>query len=440
MRSAHAHGSHGVPGARRRCRAPCTCTTSPSRPSASASTSCSTASTWSTTATGSPTSTRSATSGGTASCTTAGRSPRACPSRARAGARSIPIAAEGITTRGVLLDVAAGRTEGFVTVGHPVTPQELDETAARAGVRIQPGDAVVIRSGDEAFRQAHPDWVPRVSPHPGLHISCLEWFRQNDVAAVAWDMMDERPERLPGIRHGHPPGHPVPEVSSSSTTSARKRWRRRAARRAATSSSSRRRPLRLRGATGAPARTRSRSSEPPPVPADHASLPTIRRSRSGEPAADRRQRRLDGGPARVPARRGPISFGPSSTSAWRTAVVTTSATWSTSDSEITRGGAHRDRVADGTGRSGRRSRQCRRTIALPRPSGTAREFRGRRRSRRPVRRPSPGPRRRSASSRAGGAGPAGAVPSAGRARRGSPCRGSRSSGGPPRSSRDARCR
>ena len=113
-----------------------------------------------------------------------------------------PIAADGITTRGVLLDVAAGRAEGFVTVGRPVTPQELDETAARAGVRIQPGDAVVIRSGDEAFRQAHPDWVARVSPHPGLHVSCLEWLRQKDVAAVAWDMMDERPSGYPGFAMG----------------------------------------------------------------------------------------------------------------------------------------------------------------------------------------------------------------------------------------------
>jgi hypothetical protein len=39
----------------------------------------------------------------------------------------------GITTRGVLLDVASGRPDGYVTVGKPVTPRELDEAAARAG-------------------------------------------------------------------------------------------------------------------------------------------------------------------------------------------------------------------------------------------------------------------------------------------------------------------
>jgi kynurenine formamidase len=106
---------------------------------------------------------------------------------------------EGITSRGVLLDVAAGRPEGHVTVGRPVTPRELDAAVVRTGVRLEPGDVVVVRSGQEAFERAHPDWVPRVSPHPGLHISCIEWFRERDIAAIAWDMMDERPSGYPGF-------------------------------------------------------------------------------------------------------------------------------------------------------------------------------------------------------------------------------------------------
>jgi kynurenine formamidase len=109
---------------------------------------------------------------------------------------------DGITSRGVLLDVAAGRKEGFVTVGNPVTPRELDEVARRAGVRIEPGDVVVVRGGQEPFQQAHPEWVPRVSPHPGLHLSCLEWFREKDIAAISWDMMDERPIGYAGFGMG----------------------------------------------------------------------------------------------------------------------------------------------------------------------------------------------------------------------------------------------
>jgi kynurenine formamidase len=108
----------------------------------------------------------------------------------------------GIVSRGVLLDVADGRTDGYVSVGSPVTPRELDAAAARAGVRVEPGDVVVVRSGDAAFRRAHPEWVPRVSPHPGLHLSCLEWFREKDIAAISWDMMDERPIGYAGFGMG----------------------------------------------------------------------------------------------------------------------------------------------------------------------------------------------------------------------------------------------
>jgi len=98
---------------------------------------------------------------------------------------------EGIATRGVLLDVAAGRPEGYVTTGKPVTPADLDEAAQRANLQLEPGDVVVLRSG-RALYEAHIG--PYTSgPRPGLHIACLEWLRSRDVAALSWDMHDEQP-------------------------------------------------------------------------------------------------------------------------------------------------------------------------------------------------------------------------------------------------------
>lgn len=108
----------------------------------------------------------------------------------------------GITSRGILLDVASARPEGYVKIGQPITPKELDDVAARAGLTIEPGDVAVVRGGQEPFEKANPAWVPRVSPHPGLHISCIEWFRQHDIAAIAWDMMDERPIGYDGFGMG----------------------------------------------------------------------------------------------------------------------------------------------------------------------------------------------------------------------------------------------
>lgn len=106
---------------------------------------------------------------------------------------------EGVTTRGVLLDVAAGRPEGYVTTGHPVTPLDLDAAAARAGLTVEPGDVVVIRSGRALYEATQPY---SSGPRPGLHIACITWLRQHDIAAIAWDMHDERPTGYAGFQFG----------------------------------------------------------------------------------------------------------------------------------------------------------------------------------------------------------------------------------------------
>jgi kynurenine formamidase len=97
----------------------------------------------------------------------------------------------GITTRGVLLDVGAGRPEGYVTVGQPVTPDDLDAAAERGRVRMEPGDALVLRSGRAVYESQVGPYTS--GPRPGLHIGCLEWLRKHDIAVLSWDMHDEQP-------------------------------------------------------------------------------------------------------------------------------------------------------------------------------------------------------------------------------------------------------
>ena len=178
---------------------------------------------------------------GTASCSTGGRSRTASPRPARRGARSTRYF-DGITTRGVLLDVAAGRKEGYVTVGQPGDAARSSTRSPRAPAsRSSRATCVVVRNGDEAFRKAHPDWVPRVSPHPGLHLSCLEWFREKDIAAISWDMMDERPIAYPGFAMSTHLAIPFLGLVLVDNTVPRAAGQRPAPRRAATSSSSRRR-------------------------------------------------------------------------------------------------------------------------------------------------------------------------------------------------------
>jgi kynurenine formamidase len=111
---------------------------------------------------------------------------------------------DGVTTRGVLLDVPKFRGEPFVTVEKPVHGDELTAIAKAQGVAIEPGDALCVYSGREAYQAAHRDWSGYVPPSPGLHASCLPFLRDNDVAVLVWDLMDAAPNEygLPWTVHG----------------------------------------------------------------------------------------------------------------------------------------------------------------------------------------------------------------------------------------------
>jgi kynurenine formamidase len=116
----------------------------------------------------------------------------------------------GLITRGVLLDVPKHRGEPYVTLDKPVHGWELEDIASAEGIRLEPGDAVVVYSGREALQAAHPGQyyeVPFGTPNPvrpGLHASCLPFLRDNDIAVLVWDMMDASPNGydLPWSVHG----------------------------------------------------------------------------------------------------------------------------------------------------------------------------------------------------------------------------------------------
>jgi kynurenine formamidase len=111
---------------------------------------------------------------------------------------------EGLTTRGVLLDVPRYRGEPFVTLEQPVHGWELEEVAAAQGVALEPGDAVAVYSGRETWQSANATEGGYDSPNPGLHASCLPFLRDNDIAVLLWDLMDANPNEydIPWTVHG----------------------------------------------------------------------------------------------------------------------------------------------------------------------------------------------------------------------------------------------
>lgn len=110
-----------------------------------------------------------------------------------------------LVTRGILLDVARARGLERLPGGTGVTPDDLDAACRMAGTTPEPGDAVLVRTGQMAeLAVSGPEQLPRpdrqrmayAMPSPGLTMACAAWFHDAGVAAVASDTLAL--EVLPG--------------------------------------------------------------------------------------------------------------------------------------------------------------------------------------------------------------------------------------------------
>ena len=100
---------------------------------------------------------------------------------------------DGILTRGVLLDVPRHRGAPYVNLDEPVHGWELADIAESQGVAIEPGDAVMVYSGREAYARDNGGTWGGGATRPGLHASCLKFIRDTDMSILGWDMMDASP-------------------------------------------------------------------------------------------------------------------------------------------------------------------------------------------------------------------------------------------------------
>src|SRR4051812_40019861 len=103
-----------------------------------------------------------------------------------ARANSIDAAENGIIGRGVLLDLARLRGVDFLEFGDGITPEELDAAEQAAGLRVGPGDILLVRTG-RGVRRAQQGPLDPLKGLAGLHASCARWIRERDVAVVGCD-------------------------------------------------------------------------------------------------------------------------------------------------------------------------------------------------------------------------------------------------------------
>ena len=75
-------------------------------------------------------------------------------------------AERGFVTRGVLLNIAALHGVRWLDRGHGVRPEELEAAEAAQGVRVRPGDALMIHTGNVEATGVDVTMLERVDEFP----------------------------------------------------------------------------------------------------------------------------------------------------------------------------------------------------------------------------------------------------------------------------------
>jgi kynurenine formamidase len=104
--------------------------------------------------------------------------------------------ADGIVGRGVLLDLAATREVESLSAGTPITPEELDATEERQGVRVGTGDILLVNAGRCALRARNGGPLNPADGMAGLHADCLPWLKEREISLLGSDGISDP---MPGL-------------------------------------------------------------------------------------------------------------------------------------------------------------------------------------------------------------------------------------------------
>ena len=141
---------------------------------------------------------------------------------------------EGIFTRGVLMDIPRLIGERWLEPGRAIYPADLEAWEKKAGLKVGPGDVVLIRTGRWSRWDAKGPWALE-QKSAGLHASSVAWLKQRDVAVLGSDVAsDVFPSGVEGETHPvhllvlYALGMPILDnldlEAVSEATAARNRW------------------------------------------------------------------------------------------------------------------------------------------------------------------------------------------------------------------------
>jgi kynurenine formamidase len=99
----------------------------------------------------------------------------------------------GVVTRAVLYDIARLKGVPYLEPGTRIFPDDLEAWEKRTGVRVGPGDALLLRWGRWARGAKLGPWNTDEAA-AGLDNSVIPWIKKRDVALIAWETPGYMPQ------------------------------------------------------------------------------------------------------------------------------------------------------------------------------------------------------------------------------------------------------
>ncbi|MPY91553.1 MAG: cyclase family protein [Acidimicrobiia bacterium] len=97
----------------------------------------------------------------------------------------------GVTARGVLLDVPRLRGVDVLAADDQVFPEDLEAAEAAADVRVEPGDVLLLRTGEAGARIAEGRNYNANKPRSGYQAACLPWLAERGVSMIGSDVAQD---------------------------------------------------------------------------------------------------------------------------------------------------------------------------------------------------------------------------------------------------------
>ena len=113
-----------------------------------------------------------------------GKSASLVNAQQKATAGHIDRVQDGVVTRGVLLDIAQLKGKEWLEEGEAVFPDDLEAAERAQGVKVEEGDALLVRLGWYKKREQMPTPAPG---RPGLHAATLPWLHERGVSIIVAD-------------------------------------------------------------------------------------------------------------------------------------------------------------------------------------------------------------------------------------------------------------